>query len=195
MLWEILRRKPCLHQTTPFSRQGKISLRQFNLLFMMCKDNQKPARRIPMTIQEQIQLDLTGAMKKKDSLRLSVLRGMKTAIKNKEIEKMKILPEAEALQVIRTLVKQRKDSIEQFGRGGRPDLVAQEEAELLILESYLPTRVPEEEIKALVEQTIAELQANSAKDLGRVMKAVMAQLAGKAVDGKVVNELVRQRLP
>lgn len=147
-----------------------------------------------MTLQEKIQLDLTDAMKKKEMLRLNVLRGMKTAIKNKEIEKMKSLPEAEALQVIRTLVNQRKDSIEQFQRGGRPDLVSQEEAELMILETYLPQGIPEEEIRVLVDQTIAELQASSAKDLGRVMKAVMAQLAGKVADGKLVNELVRQRL-
>jgi uncharacterized protein YqeY len=147
-----------------------------------------------MTIKEQIQHDLVEAMKNKEPLRLNVVRGMKTAIKNKEIEKIKALSEPEALQVIQTLVKQRKDSIEQFAKGSRPDLVAQEEAELKILETYLPAAVDPEEIKLAVAQAIADLESPSPKDMGRVMKAVMAQFAGKIVDGKLVNELVRARL-
>jgi uncharacterized protein len=147
-----------------------------------------------MTIQERIQKDMVASMKAKDSLRLDVLRGMKTAIKHKEIEKLHPLSESEALQVLNSLVKQRKDSIEQFTKGGRADLVAKEEAELVILESYLPASVGEKEVQAAITQVIAELQANSLKDLGRVMRAVMARFAGSRVDGKLINEMVRVQL-
>ena len=147
-----------------------------------------------MTIQERIQKDIVESMKAKDSLRLDVLRGMKTAIKHKEVEKIHPLSESEALQVLNSLVKQRKDSIEQFAKGGRADLVAKEEAELKILETYLPAAVGEKEIQMAVAQAIAELQANSPKDLGRVMKAVMAQFAGCRVEGKLINEAVRGQL-
>src|SRR5262245_21947640 len=133
-------------------------------------------------------------MRLKDSLRLDVLRGMKSAIKLKEIEKIRTLEESEVFQVLHTLVKQRKDSIDQFKKGGRADLVAREEDELRILESYLPAAVPAEEIGQVVKQVIAELQAASPKDIGRVMKAVMAKFAGKIVDGKQVNEQVRAQL-
>jgi uncharacterized protein YqeY len=147
-----------------------------------------------MTIQETIQKDLVEAMKAKEALKLDVLRGIKAAIKNKEIEKSKQLSESEVLQVLQTLVKQRRDSIDQFTKGGRSDLVAREESELKILESYLPAAIGQDEIMAAVTQVIAELQASSAKDTGRVMKAVMGKLAGKRVDGKVVNDFVRSRL-
>jgi uncharacterized protein YqeY len=147
-----------------------------------------------MTIQERIQKDMVESMKAKDSLRLDVLRGMKTAIKHKEIEKIHPLSETEALQVLASQVKQRNESIEQFTKGGRFDLVAKEEAELKILETYLPAAVGEKEIQAAVAQVIADLQANSPKDLGRVMKAVMAKLAGCRVDGKLINEMVRVQL-
>ena len=147
-----------------------------------------------MTIQERIQLDITEAMKAKDSTRLDVLRAMKTAIKMKEVEKMKALAESEVLQVLQTLVKQRKDSIEQFAKGGRIDLVSREEDQLPILQSYLPAAVGGDEINAIVAQVIAELGAASPKDLGKVMKAVMNKFAGKIVDGKLVSESVRAQL-
>ena len=147
-----------------------------------------------MTIQERIQKELTEAMKARDSLKADVLRGMKTAIKLKEIEKIRALSELEVLQVLQTLVKQRKDSIEQFTKGGRNDLVAREEAEAKILEDYLPAPVSEEELKTVISEVISELQATTGKDIGRVMKAVMARFTGRNVDGKTVNEIVRARL-
>lgn len=147
-----------------------------------------------MTIQEKIQEDIKESMRVKDALRLDVLRGMKSAIKHKEIEKIRTLEESEVHQVLHTLVKQRKDSIDQFKKGGRADLVAREEDELKILESYLPAAVSGEEIQKVVFQSIAELQATNPKDLGRVMKAVMAKLAGRIVDGKLVSEQARAQL-
>ena len=147
-----------------------------------------------MTIQERIQKELTEAMKARDSLKADVLRGMKTAIKLKEIEKIRALSELEVLQVLQTLVKQRKDSIEQFTKGGRNDLVAREEAEAKILEDYLPAPVSEEELKTVISEVISELQATTGKDIGRVMKTVMARFTGRNVDGKTVNEIVRARL-
>jgi len=147
-----------------------------------------------MTVQEKIQKDLTDAMKSKDALRMDVLRGMKTAIKNKEIEKKHSLAEVEALQVLNSLVKQRNESIEQFTKGGREDLADRERAELKILEAYLPAAVKEEEIRAVVSQVIAELQASSLKDLGVVMKGTMARFTGSRVDGRVINEIVRSQL-
>ncbi|RPJ58548.1 MAG: GatB/YqeY domain-containing protein [Acidobacteria bacterium] len=147
-----------------------------------------------MALIEQIQKEITEAMKTKAVLRLSVLRGLKTALKNKEIEKMRALNENEEIQVLQTLVKQRKESIEQFTKGGRPELAEQEQAELKIIEAYLPAAVGSEEIERAVTETIAELQAGSPKDMGRVMKAVMAKFAGKVVDGKLVNEIVRGKL-
>jgi len=147
-----------------------------------------------MALIEQIQKQMTEAMKTKETLRLSVLRGLKTALKNKEIEKMRALNENEEIQVLQTLVKQRKESIEQFTKGGRPELAEQEQAELKIIETYLPAAVGREEIERAVSEAIAEVQAGSPKDMGRVMKAVMAKFAGKVVDGKLVNEMVRAKL-
>ena len=147
-----------------------------------------------MALIEQIQKQMTEAMKAKETLRLSVLRGLKTALKNKEIEKMRALNENEEIQVLQTLVKQRKESIEQFTKGGRPELAEQEQAELKIIETYLPAAVGREEIERAVSEAIAEVQAGSPKDMGRVMKAVMAKFTGKVVDGKLVNEMVRAKL-
>ncbi len=147
-----------------------------------------------MIIQEKIQSEIVKAMKAKDSLRLDVLRGMKAAIKNKEIEKIRQLSESEVLQLLQTLVKQRKDSIEQFLKGKRNDLASKEQAELQIIESYLPEAVGEEEIKSVVSQVISEIQATSPSDIGKVMKEVLGRFSGKRVDGKVVNELVRSQL-
>jgi len=147
-----------------------------------------------MALIERIQKEIAEAMKAKEALRLSVLRGLKTALKNKEIEKKRPLTEAEDIQILQTLVKQRKESIEQFTKGGRPELAEQEQAELKMIETYLPAAVGQEEIERAVSEAIQEVQASSAKDMGRVMKAVMVKFAGKVVDGKAVNETVRAKL-
>jgi len=147
-----------------------------------------------MSTQEVIQEHIKTAMKQKDSLRLDVLRGMKTAIKNKEIEKVKNLAEEEVVQVLQTLVKQRKDSIEQFSRGNRPDLAQREEAELRILQEYLPEPVATDEIQRVVKQAISELGVSDPRDMGKVMKAVMGKFSGRLVDGKTVSDLVRASL-
>jgi uncharacterized protein YqeY len=149
---------------------------------------------IVTTNLERIQKELVEAMKSKDQLRLDVLRGIKTAIKIKEVEKVRQLSDAEVQQVFQTLVKQRKDSIEQFTKGGRLDLVVREESELRILEGYLPPPVQVAEISTMVDQAIKELNASSSKDVGRIMKSVMERFSGRVVDGKVVNQIVRDRL-
>ena len=147
-----------------------------------------------MGMAEQIDKDLLAAMKAQEPLRLSVLRMMKAALKNKQIELGKPLDNAEALAVLRTLVKQHRESVEQFRKGGREDLAKKEEAEIKIVESYLPAAVTEEEMDAAVAAALAETGAAGAKDMGKVMKAVMARFAGRNVDGKRVNEKVRTRL-
>jgi hypothetical protein len=147
-----------------------------------------------MAIVEQIEKDLVGAMKAKEELRLSVLRMAKAALMNKKVELGKPLGDAEGLAVLRTLIKQRRDSVEQFRKGKRDDLADKEEAEIKIIETYLPASASEEEIEAAVAAAIQETGATSAKDLGKVMKAAMAKLAGKSVDGKHVNEKVRAKL-
>ncbi len=147
-----------------------------------------------MSIVEQIDNELLAAMKAKEELKLSVLRMMKTALKHKQTETGKPLGDAESLVVLRTLVKQRRESVEQFRKGGRDDLADKEEAEIKILETYLPAEVGEAEIDSVVAMAIAETGAATPKDLGKVMKAVMAKLAGKNVDGKRVNERVRAKL-
>lgn len=137
---------------------------------------------------------ITDAMKKKDQGRLSALRMLKAAFMNREVEKGRALDDAEARQVVASLVKQRRDSIEQFAKGGRQDLVDKETAEIAVLESYLPPAADPAAVDAAVDDAIAETGATSAKDMGRVMKAVMAKLAGQNVDGKAVNEQVRKKL-
>ena len=148
-----------------------------------------------MTLNDKIGADLTAAMKAKDAPRLSALRMLKAAITNKGmVEKGRDLEDAEVLQVVASLVKQRRDSIEQFAKAGRTDLVDKETAEIAILEHYLPPAISAEEIEAAVAAAIAETGASSAKDMGKVMKAVMPKLAGKNADGKAVNEAVRRKL-
>jgi len=147
-----------------------------------------------MAIVEQVEKDLVAAMKAKEALRLSVLRMAKAALMNKKIELGKPLEDPETLAVLRTLIKQRRDSVEQFRKGKRDDLADKEEAEIKIIEGYLPAGASEEEIDAAVASAIQETGASSVKDLGRVMKAAMAKLAGKSVDGKHVNEKVRAKL-
>jgi uncharacterized protein YqeY len=133
-------------------------------------------------------------MRTKDQLRLSVLRMMKSAIKNREIEKMKALDEGEALAVLSTLVKQRKDSVDQFRKGGREELAQKEEAEIRIIEEYLPAAASDEDIRKAIEEAVQETGASSVKDMGRVMKATLARLAGKSADGSRVSQLVKDKL-
>jgi hypothetical protein len=147
-----------------------------------------------MKLRDKINDDLTAAMKSKDTLRLSVLRMMKTAIKNKEIELRAELEDAQSIQVLSTLVKQRKDSVEQFTSGGRPELADKEAAEIKIIEAYLPAALSDDEIERTVDEVVRETGAASPKDVGAVMKQCMARFAGKVVDGKRVNAAVRRRL-
>ena len=143
---------------------------------------------------ERIQKDLTDAMKLKDELRLSVLRMVKTALKNKEIEKIRPLEDAESLQVLQTLIKQRKESAEQFARGGRADLADKETREIAFIEAYLPAAPDEAEIDRAIEAAIVETSASSPKQMGAVIKAARSRLAGKSVDGKALSDRVRERL-
>ena len=147
-----------------------------------------------MSLANTISNDIAAAMKAKDAARLSALRMLKAAVKNKGVEKNRDLDDGEVLQVIASLVKQRRDSIEQFANAGRTDLVAKETAELAVLNEYLPAAATSEEIEAAVDAAIAETGAASPKDMGKVMKAVMPKLAGKNADGRAVNETVRRRL-
>jgi uncharacterized protein YqeY len=147
-----------------------------------------------MPLRDQVNADLTAAMKAKDAGRLSALRMLKAAIMNKDVEKGHDLEDAEVLQVVASLVKQRRDSIEQFSKAGRTDLVEKETGEIAVLEHYLPPAATADEIEAAVKAAIAETGAASPKDMGKVMKAVMPKLAGKNADGKAVNEFVRRTL-
>ncbi len=147
-----------------------------------------------MTFLERINEDLKNAMKSQQADLLSTLRMVKTALKNKEIEKMAPLDDAEAIKVLQTLVKQRRDSAEQYRQGGRDDLAAKEEAEIGMIEAYLPAAPDEATVGRIVSETIAETGATSAKEMGLVMKAVMAKLAGQAVDGRLINQLVKSKL-
>jgi hypothetical protein len=149
-----------------------------------------------MSIPEQIQKDITEAMKARDELRLSTLRMVKTALKHKEVEKMSSLDEKEALQVLSTLIKQRKDSIEQFTKGGRQEMADKEAAEIKLIESYMPKAAGEEEIVAGVKAVIAEMGSPTMKDMGSVMKNAMARFsaAGMRVDGKTVSEVAKREL-
>ena len=147
------------------------------------------------SLNQRIAADLTAAMKAKDAGRLAALRMLKAAVMNKGmVEKGRELNDAEVLQVVASLVKQRRDSIEQFAQAGRTDLVDKETAEIAVLEHYLPPAASADEIDAAVAGAIAETGASSAKDMGKVMKAVMPKLAGKNVDGRTVNDAVRRKL-
>ena len=147
-----------------------------------------------MSLSEQIQKDIVAAMKAKDELRLSVLRMMKSALKLKEVEKIRPLDEAESIQLLQTLAKQRKESIEQFAKGGRQDLVDKETSELKILETYLPAGASEAEMDAAISKAIADVGATSVKQMGAVVKAARDALTGKAIDGKALSDRVRDRL-
>jgi uncharacterized protein YqeY len=147
-----------------------------------------------MSLNDKVGADIAAAMKARDATRLSALRMLKAAVMNKGVEKGRDLEDAEILQVVSSLVKQRRDSIEQFEKGGRRDLVEKETAEIAVLQAYLPPAASPEEIDAAVAEAIAETGANSPRDMGKVMKAVMPRLAGKNADGKAVNEAVRRKL-
>jgi hypothetical protein len=147
-----------------------------------------------MTLSDKVNADIAAAMKARDPARLSALRMMKAAIMNKGVEKGRDLEDAEVLQVVSSLVKQRRDSIDQFSKAGRTDLVNKETAEIAVLEAYLPPAASPEDIEAAVAAAIAETGANSPRDVGKVMKAVMPKLAGKNADGRTINEAVRRKL-
>lgn len=147
-----------------------------------------------MTLTERITHDIADAMKAREQVKLSALRMVKAALMNGEVAKGRALEEAEAQQVLASLIKQRRDSIEQFRNAGRSDLVEKETAELAVLERYAPPPVSAADLERAVDGAIAETKAASPKDIGRVMKAVMAALSGSTVDGKAVNELVRKKL-
>jgi len=149
-----------------------------------------------MSLTEQIQKDIVTAMKAREEHRLSTLRMVKSALKNREVEKMAPLDEKESQQVLSTLIKQRKDSVEQFTKGGRQEMAGKEAAEIVLIESYLPKAAGEAEIVAGVKAAIAEMVSPTMKDMGTVMKTAMAKFAaqGVRVDGKVVSEAVKREL-
>ena len=147
-----------------------------------------------MSLVETVEKDLVAALKAQEQLKLSVLRMVKAALMNKKVELGKPLDDAAAVAVLRTLAKQRHESVEAFRKGGREDLAEKEEAEIKIVEAYLPAAASDEEIDAAVEAALAETGATTAKDMGKAMKAAMARLAGKNADGKRVSEKVRAKL-
>lgn len=147
-----------------------------------------------MALSDKVNGDISAAMKAKDAARLSALRMLKAAIMNKGVEKGRELEDAEVLQVVASLVKQRRDSVDQFAKAGRVDLVDKENAEITVLEAYLPPAASAAEIEAAVVAAIAETGASSPKDIGKVMKAVMPKLAGKHADGRAINDVVRRKL-
>ncbi len=147
-----------------------------------------------MNLKEQIMADVKSAMKEKDQVKVDTLRFLHAAIKNREIElRPNAINEQEVEGVLKKMIKQRKDSIDQFQKAARQDLVDKEQRELLIMEAYLPKQMSADQIKKLVEEAIAETQATNAKDMGKVMKAVQAKTQGQA-DNKMVSELVKARL-
>jgi uncharacterized protein YqeY len=147
-----------------------------------------------MSLSETIQKDIVTAMKAKDEMKLSVLRMVKAAFQLREVDKMRKLDEQESIQLLQTLVKQRKESIDQFGKGGRQDLVDKEQKELTILEAYLPAGASQAEMDAAVTKAIGETSATSIKQMGAVVKAAKTALEGKTVDGKALSDMVRERL-
>jgi uncharacterized protein len=147
-----------------------------------------------MSLKDKIVSDLTAAMKAKDASRLSVLRMVKSNLMNRQIEKGAELTDEEITKALQSLVKQRKDSIEQYTNAGRNELAEKEQAEVVVIEEYLPQSASREEIEAAVEAAIAETGASSMKEMGAVMKAALAQLQGKTADGKLVSETVKAKL-
>ena len=147
-----------------------------------------------MTLKEQITADLTAAMKAREAARTSTLRMVKAAFMNREIEKRAELDEDESLKLLHSMVKQRRDSIEQFVKGGRQELADKEQAEIDVIEAYLPQSASAEQIEAAVSEAINETGAASMKEMGKVMKAVQTKLAGQNADGRAVSEIVKTKL-
>ena len=147
-----------------------------------------------MRLRDKISTDLMSAMKLKEAERLSVLRMMKAAVRNREIDQRQELKDAQVVQVLLALIKQRKDSIEQFTKGGRLDLADKESAEIKVIETYLPAAVTDEEIEKVVDEVMRETGAASIKDMGKVMKACMARFSGRPVDGNKVSQRVKTKL-
>ena len=147
-----------------------------------------------MALLDRIQREMAEAMKAREEARLSTLRLMKTALKKHEVDSMKPLDEAAEMQLLNTLIKQRRDSIEMFRKGSRPELAEKEEAELKLIEGYLPAAPSPEEVEAAIQAALAETGVTSLKQMGLVMKAAQAKLAGKRVDGKALSDKVRARL-
>jgi uncharacterized protein YqeY len=147
-----------------------------------------------MALLDRIQTDMVAAMRAKEEARLSAIRMIKTALKKHEIDSMKPLDEAAEMQILNSLMKQRRDSIDMFRKGGRPELAEKEEAELKLIEGYMPAGAGEDEIEKAIEEAIAETGITSVKQMGVVMKAAQAKLAGKRADGKALSEKVRAKL-
>lgn len=147
-----------------------------------------------MSLKARILSDLTAAMKNQDALRTSTLRMVKAALTNREIEKGGELTDDEIVKMLRSLVKQRQDAAEQYDRGNRPELASKERAEIQIIESYLPQAATPEEIERAIDEALAETGASSMRDMGKVMKAVQARLAGRSIDGRVVSDKVKAKL-
>ena len=147
-----------------------------------------------MSLKQQVISDLTASMKAQDASRTSTLRMVKAAVMNREIEKGGEMDDEEMMKLLRSLVKQRRDSVEQYEKGGRQDLADKEKSEIQVIEAYLPQAASPEEIEAAVAAAIAESGASSMKDMGKVMKSVQAALAGKNADGRMVSEIVKSKL-
>jgi uncharacterized protein YqeY len=147
-----------------------------------------------MSLKERITSDMTAAMKSKDASRLSTLRMVKAAVQNREIEKGGELTDEELTKTLQSLVKQRRDSVEQYEKAGRAELAEKERAEIAVIEEYLPRAASREEIERAVEEAVAETGATSMKEMGAVMKAALARLAGRNADGKAVSEAVKSKL-
>jgi uncharacterized protein YqeY len=147
-----------------------------------------------MRLIERVTADITAGMKAKDSARVGALRLLKTALTNREVERGRALDATEDMQVVQSLVKQRRDSIEQFQKAGRQELADKEQGEIAVLETYLPAAIPADEIARALDEAIAETGASSPKDMGKVMKLLTARFAGRPVDGKALSDQVRQRL-
>lgn len=147
-----------------------------------------------MSLAEKIQSDIVLAMKARDDFKLSVLRMVKAAIQLKEVEKLRKLDDAESIQLLQTILKQRKESIDQFTKGNRPELAEKESKEAALIEQYLPAGASAEEMNAAIDKAITESGATSIKQMGAVVKSAKAALEGKTVDGKALSDLVRERL-
>ena len=147
-----------------------------------------------MSLRDRLSEDLKLAMKARDQLRMDVIRMIKAAVLNKEVEMKKDLDDAEMSRIMTTMIKQRKESVEQYEKGQRAELAAKERQEISIIESYLPKALSADELEQIVNAVIRETSATSARDMGAVMKAVMTRLAGQPVDGKQISDLVRSKL-